>query len=241
MNGHTIWGAVADPTRRRLIELLRDGPRTTGELCRSFPVSRFAVMKHLKVLEAAGLIDARREGRCRWNHLNPAPLSTVQGHWAGVAEPEAPARPVKSAEKTPGHTAEVSFQLFLDAVPWRVFDAITINVSAWWGRPHLRSDDATNLVIEAQPGGRFFEEWGHRQGALRGVVTAIKQNERLELGGPIVDGAHQALLRFGLEPREGGTLLTARAEGIEACVLDDLVRRRLRAFVEEGIRSGVTS
>jgi len=241
MKRHTIWGAVADPTRRRIIELLRDGPRTTGELCRSFPVSRFAVMKHLRVLGAAGLIDARREGRCRWNHLNPGPLGTIQGRWTGVSEPEAPAPAGKAAERASENISEVSFQLFLDAVPWRVFDAITVSVSAWWGRPHLRSDAATNLVIEAQPGGRFYEEWGHRQGALRGVVAAIKHDERLELTGPLFDDSRHAALRFGLEPREGGTLLTVRADAEDAAAVEDLVRKRLKPFVDEGIRSGVAS
>ncbi len=55
MNQDQLWRAVADPTRRRFIELLRDGPRTTGELCRSFSTTRFAVMKHLRVLERSGL------------------------------------------------------------------------------------------------------------------------------------------------------------------------------------------
>ena len=66
-----------------------------------------------------------------------------------------------------------------------MFDALTQNVAAWWGVPHLRSADATNLVLEPQPGGRFVEEWGHRQGALRAVVTAIRQDEHLELTGTL--------------------------------------------------------
>src|SRR5688500_13836951 len=76
------WRALADPTRRRLLDLLRDAPRTTGDLCARFPaLSRFAVMKHLGVLEAAGLVVVRRRGRERWNHLNAVPLRQATERW----------------------------------------------------------------------------------------------------------------------------------------------------------------
>jgi DNA-binding transcriptional ArsR family regulator len=75
------WRALADPARRAILDLLRDGPRRTGELCAAFEVSRFAVMKHLTVLERAGLVIVRREGRVRWNYLNPAPLQAIHERW----------------------------------------------------------------------------------------------------------------------------------------------------------------
>jgi DNA-binding transcriptional ArsR family regulator len=78
-----IWKALADSSRRRLLDRLRDGPRTTGDLCHSFPTSRFAVMKHLDVLAGAGLVVVERRGRERWNHLNPAPLRAIE-HWLGA-------------------------------------------------------------------------------------------------------------------------------------------------------------
>ena len=73
-----VWKALADPTRRKLIELLSEQVRTTGELSEMFPsVSRFAVMKHLDVLEDAGLISVKREGRLRYNELQRDPLRTA--------------------------------------------------------------------------------------------------------------------------------------------------------------------
>ena len=140
-------------------------------------------------------------------------------------------------------------EAFIDAAPWRVFDALTQNVAAWWGGPHLRSAEATNLILEPQPGGRFVEEWGHRQGALRAVVTAIKQDEHLELTGAF-SGHADGVLGIRLERREGGTLLLAelRTREVDAVdgaagkrALDDLFKARLKAFVEEGARSGVAS
>ena len=76
-----VWKALADPTRRRLLDLLRDRERTTGELCEQFPLSRFAVMKHLSILEQAGLVIVERHGRERWNYLNVVPIQQIYERW----------------------------------------------------------------------------------------------------------------------------------------------------------------
>ena len=76
-----IWKALADPCRRRILDLVRERPRTTGELARPFEVSRFMVMKHLKQLVDAGLVLVVRRGRERWNHLNPAPIQEIWRRW----------------------------------------------------------------------------------------------------------------------------------------------------------------
>jgi DNA-binding transcriptional ArsR family regulator len=70
-----------------MLDLLASRPRTTGELAAAFPgLSRFAVMKHLRVLERAGLLVISREGRKRWNSLNPVPLRDVLRRWVGRHE-----------------------------------------------------------------------------------------------------------------------------------------------------------
>lgn len=76
-----LWFALADDSRRRMLDLLRADPMTTGELCRHFAFSRFAVMKHLKVLEQAGLVIVERRGRERINHLNPMPIRDICRRW----------------------------------------------------------------------------------------------------------------------------------------------------------------
>ncbi len=77
-----VFKALADPTRRRILDLLLRRPRATGQIAARFPgVTRFAVMKHLKVLEAAGLVVTARRGRRRMNHLNAAPLQRVYRRW----------------------------------------------------------------------------------------------------------------------------------------------------------------
>lgn len=76
-----VWKALSDPTRRRILDLLRDGPRTTGDVAAAFSVTRYAVMKHLGVLERAGIVIAEPRGRERYNHLNPVPLRQVYERW----------------------------------------------------------------------------------------------------------------------------------------------------------------
>ena len=79
-----IFKALASPTRRRMLDEIRDQPLTTGDLCQRFPeLDRCTVMQHLKVLEAADLVIARREGRERWNHLNSMPIKQIHDRWIG--------------------------------------------------------------------------------------------------------------------------------------------------------------
>src|ERR1041385_4961946 len=77
----TVWQALADPPRRRVLDLLRRRPRTTGELTGRFAMTRFAVMKHLAVLVDAGLVLVERRGRERLNHLNPGPIQEISRRW----------------------------------------------------------------------------------------------------------------------------------------------------------------
>ena len=82
-----IWKALSDPTRRQILDLLRDGPRPTTEIVTGFPqLSRFGVMKHLEVLRAAGLVKTRSQGRLRINSLNAAPLREILERWIGKYE-----------------------------------------------------------------------------------------------------------------------------------------------------------
>ena len=72
-----VFGALADPTRRAVLDLLRRGSQPAGQIAEAFPVSRPAISKHLRVLRRAHLVSERRNGRHRFYHLNPEPLKTV--------------------------------------------------------------------------------------------------------------------------------------------------------------------
>jgi DNA-binding transcriptional ArsR family regulator len=79
-----VFKALSAETRRQILDLLRDEPRTTGALCDRFPpLDRCTVMQHLRVLEDADLVIAQRAGRVRWNHLNPLPIKHIHDRWIG--------------------------------------------------------------------------------------------------------------------------------------------------------------
>jgi DNA-binding transcriptional ArsR family regulator len=84
-----VFRALADPTRRRLLdELFREGGQTLSALERRLPMTRFGVMKHLRVLEDAGLVVTKRRGREKLHFLNPVPIRLVHDRWVSkYAEP----------------------------------------------------------------------------------------------------------------------------------------------------------
>jgi len=82
-----VFKALAGQTRREMLDALRDGPKTTGELVMLFPdLSRFAVMQHLRVLARAKLVVTRKRGRERHNFLNVVPLQQVYERWVSRYE-----------------------------------------------------------------------------------------------------------------------------------------------------------
>jgi len=77
-----VFKAMANPDRRRMLDLLRDARRTTGEICLKFPsLNRCTVMQHLGVLHKAGLIIGRKDGRCRWHYLDVSPIQRIHQRW----------------------------------------------------------------------------------------------------------------------------------------------------------------
>ena len=96
-----VFKALADPTRRALLDALfaEDG-QTLTSLEQRLPMSRFGVMKHLKVLEEAGLVVTRRQGREKLHHLNPVPIQLVHDRWVS-----------KFAQPWPAALVEIKQQL----------------------------------------------------------------------------------------------------------------------------------
>ena len=82
-----IWKALADETRRTILDFLRSGPKPTTAIVEQFPdLSRFAVMKHLDVLRQAALVVTREEGRQRINMLNAVPIRMIYEQWVSNYE-----------------------------------------------------------------------------------------------------------------------------------------------------------
>jgi DNA-binding transcriptional ArsR family regulator len=73
----TIFDAIAEPTRRRILDLLREQPRLVGELVELLNISQPGVSKHLRVLREAGLVRVRQDAQRRWYELRPEPLAEI--------------------------------------------------------------------------------------------------------------------------------------------------------------------
>jgi len=77
-----VFKALSGKDRRRILDLLRDGPMKTGDLdARLSHLDRTTVMQHLRVLENARLIISKKEGRCRWNYLDVGPIQGIYERW----------------------------------------------------------------------------------------------------------------------------------------------------------------
>jgi DNA-binding transcriptional ArsR family regulator len=231
-----LWKALADPKRRQIVALLREKPRTTGELCRLFgDVSRFAIMKHLNMLEEVGLISVRREGRERWNILNPVQVDYTRSElWGELA--------------TQPQTIQIDLEITFTAARQHVFMALTKEIDAWWPR-RLSADSQGTIHLEPYVGGRFYEAFaGNGAGALLATITYIEPDKELRLAGPL-DAVEEAIIntiRMTLESQgETTTLrLTHHMYGEVDAGIHERYRERwlnwlnghLKAFVEQHVR-----
>src|SRR5918997_3239379 len=121
-----VFKALADPTRRSLLdELFKEDGQTLGKLEERLPMTRFGVMKHLKVLEEAGLVVARKRGREKLHFLNAVPIRLVHDRWVSkFAEPWAA---TLSELKTSIEEAvmEKVFEIYIKTTPERLWEALT--------------------------------------------------------------------------------------------------------------------
>lgn len=192
-----VWKALADPTRRRLLDLLRDAPATTGVLARRFELSRFGVMKHLKVLQEAGLVLVERRGRERWNHLNPVPVRGLYRRWIRSFEEEDADRLLRiqrlaeaSTEPPPMSTIETSLgctdilvEVLIEAPLERVWRCMVVETTSWWHADFFTAPSPQGFHIEPQLGGRMFEDWGDGNGQVWGRVEGVRAPEYLQIVG----------------------------------------------------------
>lgn len=126
-----VFRAINDPSRRLLLDRLfdRDG-QTLGELCTHLPeMTRYGVMNHLRVLEEAGLVTTRRQGRSKFHYLNPVPIRLIQDRWISrYAEPRVGAitgikARLESGEKPMSKPVHV-YKSYILATVEQVWDAI---------------------------------------------------------------------------------------------------------------------
>ncbi len=121
-----VFRALADPTRRSLLdELFDEDGQTLTSLEQRLPMTRFGVMKHLKVLEQAGLVTTKRRGREKLHFLNPVPIRLVHDRWVSkYAEPWAAAL-TGLKHRLEDRTMEKVFEIYIKTSPERLWEAIT--------------------------------------------------------------------------------------------------------------------
>ena len=169
-----VFKALADPTRRSLLDELfeRDG-QTLTELEERFEMSRFGVMKHLKLLEEAGLVVTRRRGREKLHYLNPVPIRLVHDRWVSkYAEPWAASlSDLKTRLERP---MEKVFEIYIKTTPERLWQAIT--------DPEIRSkyNFGAAAVSDWTPGARIELGAPKAEGLLgEGEVLEVDPPRRL--------------------------------------------------------------
>ena len=121
-----VFKALADPTRRSLLDaLFEEDGQTLTELEERLPMTRFGVMKHLRLLEEANLVTTKRRGREKLHHLNPVPIRLVHDRW--VSKYAAPWAAALSGLKhtLEDRTMEKVFEIYIKTTPERLWEAIT--------------------------------------------------------------------------------------------------------------------
>ncbi len=167
-----VFKALADPTRRSLLDRLfeRDG-QTLSELEGEVPMSRFGVMKHLKVLEEAHLVVTRKRGREKLHFLNPVPIRLVHDRWVSkYAEPWA-ATLSDLKNELEERTMEKVFEIYVKTTPERLWEAI-VNTEM-----RQRYSFGVGVSSDWSPGSSY-------EAVHAGAGIAISQGENLEVDPP---------------------------------------------------------
>jgi uncharacterized protein YndB with AHSA1/START domain/DNA-binding transcriptional ArsR family regulator len=214
--------ALADPSRRLLLDRLfeRDG-QTLGELTAHLPaMTRFGVMRHLGVLESAGLISTRREGREKRHFLNPVPIRLIYDRW--ISTYAAPGLGVMSALK--GHLEappmavqpdEIDhvYSIFINAAPDRIWRAITD------GDDTVQYYFGTRVHSEWTVGSPIRYDYPDGTVAADGEVLAVDRPRRLEMTflarwDPELEAEGPVRQVWELEPVDAATKLTVTTIGL---------------------------
>jgi uncharacterized protein YndB with AHSA1/START domain/DNA-binding transcriptional ArsR family regulator len=177
-----VFKALADPTRRAILDALfeRDG-QSLGELEARFAMTRFGVMKHVRLLEESALVTTRKVGRARLHYLNPIPIRQVHDRWTGKFAARASAAllalrdDLEKGESmaTAGMPAHV-YVVFIKASPERIWEALTESEFT------LQYYFASTVESGWNAGDAYTYEI-NGEAAILGTIVASDPNRRLEM------------------------------------------------------------
>jgi DNA-binding transcriptional ArsR family regulator/uncharacterized protein YndB with AHSA1/START domain len=216
-----VFRALGDPSRRLLLDRLfdRDG-QTLGELAAALPaMTRFGVMRHLDVLEEAGLIETRKVGREKHHYLNPVPIRLLADRWIGkFAEPVVGrmAAIKHDLEAAPMLAPDHVYSALIRATPDRIWQAITDGVET------QRYYYETRVDSDWSPGGRVVYSYADGSVAADGEVVAIDPGRSVSLTfhprwSPEIEAEGPVRMTWEIEPAgEGVCKLTVVTSGMRS-------------------------
>src|SRR5687767_10079945 len=218
-----VFRALADPTRRGLLDALFDSDgQTLSALEERVPMTRFGVMKHLRVLEEAGLVTTLRRGREKLHFLNPVPIRLVHDRWVSkFAEPWAAAlSDIKQRLERP---MEKVFEIYIRTTPERLWEAITDS--------EIRSkyQFGNTIMCDWTKGSRFEMSHPKANGALlgEGEILEIDPPRRLvqtmvALWGEDVKSEGTSRVTWEIEPVGDSCRLTVTHDQLREGANDEL-------------------
>jgi uncharacterized protein YndB with AHSA1/START domain len=167
-----VFRALADPTRRSLLDrLFKEDGQTLSALEQGLPMTRFGVMKHLRLLEEAGLVTTKRRGREKLHFLNPVPIRLVHDRWVSkYAEPWAAALSGLK-KRLEDETMEKVFEIYIKTTPERLWEAVTDN------EMRQKYNFGVGVTSDWKQGSSY--EGVHQQAGI-----AIAEGENLEVDPP---------------------------------------------------------
>jgi uncharacterized protein YndB with AHSA1/START domain/DNA-binding transcriptional ArsR family regulator len=222
-----VFRALADPTRRSLLDALfnKDG-QTLHELERQSPMTRFGVMKHLRVLEEAGLVVTKRRGREKLHFLNAVPIRLVHDRWVSkYAEPWA-ATLTGLKQRMEERVMEKVFEIYIKTTPERLWEAIT--------NPEMRKKYTFGVAVQS--------DWktgsSYKGTAGSGTISPampILEGENLEVDPPRrlvqsfralwsddVKGEGTSRVTWDIEPVRDSCRLTVTHDQLRECANSEL-------------------
>jgi uncharacterized protein YndB with AHSA1/START domain len=236
-----VFRALAHPTRRGLLDELfkRDG-QTLSELERQFRMTRFGVMKHLRLLEEANLVTTKRRGREKLHFLNPVPIRLVHDRWVSkYAEPWA-ARLSGLKHELEEESMEKVFEVYIRTTPERLWEALTDS--------DMRRQYSFGLAVSSEwtPGSRFEQRGPDGTGVFaEGEILEVDPPRRLvqtmvPLWSEEIKREPPSRITLEIEPRRDLCRLTVTHDGLREDANNELyggwpmILSSLKSLLETG-------
>jgi uncharacterized protein YndB with AHSA1/START domain/DNA-binding transcriptional ArsR family regulator len=204
-----VWKALSDKTRREILDLLREKEKTTGELCRYFKkLSRYGVMKHLNILHNANLIIVKREGKNRWNYINPLPIQEIYERWVKKYEAGWSSYLINfknNMEKNQMEKIKFQVAVRIEKPIAEVFKAFTDNNTI--SKYFVSSASAPIRAV----GDKITWSWGEHKTEI--VITEFEENKKVAFTWPGYKVDYDVHAVFIFEEIDGKTRVSVTEEG----------------------------